>query len=210
MIFGRALYYILTLMPNLSNTDTYWSELYDNGRDFTLISGGTLSKLLSYTNSSLPKTCLDIGCGSGQLTRELYHRGYQCIGLDASVVAVQIASQQTVIPHNQLRYEHFDIEFDDFAKIPRQPYSLIVCKLVYAFIHDKPALIEHVNRLLAPGGIFIVITPHVDDTLAGRSGIAVGDNELELLANGFKQLDLYKGEERSGALTYFVGSKVLV
>ena len=192
-------------MLNPSDTDIYWSRLYDNGRDFTLISSSTLTKLLSFADHTSPKTCLDIGCGTGQLTRELYHRGYQCVGTDASASAVRLASQLTVAPHDQLQYMQFDIEQDDAAKLPQQNYSLITCKLVYAFIKDKPAFIKHVKQLLAPGGTFVVITPYVDDTPTERRGIAVDDSELQLLAAAFRQEALYKGNEPGGALTYFIG-----
>lgn len=195
-------------MTKLSDTDVYWSRLYDQGRDYTLLSSGVLTRLLSFADNAIPKTCIDIGCGTGRLTRELYHRGYQCVGVDASTSAIRLASQLTVVAREQLRYVRFDIEHDDTRKLPQQPYSLITCKLVYAFIQDKPAFVQKVKQLLAPGGIFVVITPHTDETPKERSEIAVGDRELKLLAENFQQLDMYKGDERGGALTYFVGSNL--
>ncbi len=193
------------LAPKPSNTDAHWSGIYDSGRDFTLISDGMLTKLLSFTGGELPKTCLDIGCGTGQLTRELYHRGYKCVGIDASASAVKLASSLTVAPRERLRYLHFDIEYGDAAMLPAQPYSLITCKLVYAFIEDKPAFLRKVNKLLTPGGLFVVITPHVDDVPADRCGIAVNDSELGLLSRNFIEAAQYRGNELGGALTYFAG-----
>lgn len=191
-------------MPS-NDTDDYWSDLYDTGRDFTLITSKSLSKVLSYADSSLAKTCLDIGSGTGQLTRELYHRGYVCGGIDISTSAVKIAQSLTVMPQDHLWYRHFDIEQDDVDKLPGQQYSIITCKLVYAFIKDKPAFLQKIKRLLAPGGIFVVITPHADDTPAERRNIAVNNNDLALLSSNFNQLALYKDDQPGTPLTYFVG-----
>jgi len=195
-------------MPFIKTTDDYWSKLYDNGRDFSFITSKDVSKILSFTDNDSPKTCLDIGCGTGQLTRELYHRGYACVGVDAATSAIKIAESLTAVAHDHLHYVHFDIEHDDIDKLPQKSYSLITCKLVYAFIKDKPAFLDKVKSLLVSNGIFVVVTPHVDDVSAERRGIAVGDNELGLLSSNFEQLALHKGDKRSETLTYFIGRYV--
>jgi hypothetical protein len=66
-------------------------------------------------------------------------------------------------------------------------------------------VIEKVKQLLAPDGVFVVITPHTDDVPAERRSIAVNDSDLNLLSNAFRPLALYKGDEQGGPLTYFVG-----
>lgn len=186
-------------------TDKYWSEIYDSGRDFSLIGSGTLTKLLSYAPIDAPKSCLDIGCGTGQLTRELFHRGYTCFGIDASKSAIRTACTLTTVPATRLSYSQFDVEVDDIEGLATKQFNLITCKLVYAFIKDKPSFLNKVKKLLTPGGIFVVITPHVDDTPAERQGIAVSEDEIKLLDSSFRQLDLYKDPMPGGALTYFIG-----
>src|SRR5688572_1600088 len=115
----------------MQDLDKHWSAWYDQDKDFILISSQAVSKILGNLDESLPKTHLDIGCGTGQLTRELYHRGYTCIGIDASSSAVKIAKSLTV--RDGLRYLQFNADDGDFKTLPGQPYSLITCKLVYAF-----------------------------------------------------------------------------
>lgn len=187
------------------NIDTYWSELYDDGRDYRFVTSGELSKLLSYTDAAMPKTCLDIGSGTGQLTRELFHRGYRCVGVDAAASAITTASSLTTVSRKELQYIHFDIENDSIDKLPHKSYALITCKFVYAFMRDKSAFLNNVKHLLVPNGVFMVITPRVEDVAAERRDIAVDDSELALLSANFKKLALYKGNESGGALTYFVG-----
>lgn len=91
-----------------------------------------ITRFLSYADSDTPKTVLDIGSGTGQLTRELFHRGYKCVGIDVSLSAVKMAESLTVVPQASVTYLHFDIENDDLGKLPRASYGLITCKLVYA------------------------------------------------------------------------------
>jgi len=193
-------------MPTTPDLDTYWSELYDSGRDFTLTTSETLTKILSFTDPSLPKTCLDIGCGTGQLTRELYHRDYQCVGVDAATSAIKIAKSLTVAPREQLNYVRLDVEQGELSELPSQSYSFITCKLVFAFIKNKPDFLMKVKELLSPGGIFVVITPHIDDVLKERRGIAIDDAELALLSANFNQLSVYKGHELNSPLIYFIGA----
>lgn len=186
-------------------TGAYWNHLYDSGREYTLITQTALSTILSFTSDSLPKTCLDIGCGTGQLTRELYHRGYQCTGLDLSASAITIAASLTVVPHNELQYIRHDIAHDDLTKLPHGSYSIITCKLVYAFIPNKASFLERVRSLLTPGGTFVVVTPHTVETPPDRQGIAVADTDLALLATHFRQRALYKDSASRIPLIYFVG-----
>ena len=136
------------------NKITHWNSYYDNGTDFGFITSQALSKLLSYTNPNVPKVALDIGCGTGQLMRELNHRGYQCLGIDVSGSAVRIAKSLTT-RSDELQYLQSDIENVDIETLPLQPYSLITCKLVYAFVQNKGPFLKKVDELLVNGRIQI-------------------------------------------------------
>jgi 2-polyprenyl-3-methyl-5-hydroxy-6-metoxy-1,4-benzoquinol methylase len=124
-------------------TDQHWSKIYSQGRDFRLISSQAIDRFLAYLPSEA-KSCLDIGCGTGQLTRELYHRGYSVVGVDASQAAIQYARQHTIAPADQLHYIHLDIESTDpdTTQLPYGGFDLVTCKLVYAFIEDKPTFLK--------------------------------------------------------------------
>lgn len=185
------------------DTGQYWNNIYGHGRDFTLATAQEISRFLEYTDQNLPKTCLDIGCGTGQLTRELYHRGYQCVGIDASTTAIKLAQSYTVVPENRLSYVKRDVERETINNLPLALYSLITCKLVYAFVKDKPAFLERVKQLLAPTGAFVVITPLPEEVPPEKRGIAVSEGEVKLLSGEFRQVALY----RDRGLTHFVGRR---
>lgn len=140
------------------NLDQYWSAYYSSGSDFGLVTSQLLDKILDKVDVSLLKNNLDIGCGTGQLTRELSHRGYRCTGIDISTSAISAARRHTV-QTEELQYVHDDIEKIASSSLPSAPYSLITCKLVYAFMQDKPVFLDKVKSLLRDKGMFVIITP---------------------------------------------------
>lgn len=91
------------------NPDHYWSSHYDKGIDYGLIPSSMVTRIVTMVDSGLPKECLDVGCGTGQLTRELYHRGYTCTGLDISTSAIRIAKSNTIFS-DKLIYQRADVE----------------------------------------------------------------------------------------------------
>ncbi len=186
----------------MTNTDQHWSNYYDQGKDFGLITAQAITKLLSYVDDDLPKTNLDIGCGTGQLTRELYHRGYTCLGVDASAKALEIARSLTM--REGLEYRQFDVEAEGIKSLSDQSYTLITCKLVYVFIKDKASFLSKVTSVLAERGIFVIITPLTTDVPPEKAGIAIDfDQTIDELRAAFKKVQLYPGQ----GVTYFVCSK---
>lgn len=147
-----------------------WDDAYVAGRDFTLISGDSITQILAYLPKGSEKTCLDIGCGTGQLSRELYHRGFKVLGVDASSEAICIAKERSIAtPPSDLDYKQLDIEKSTISK----RFSLITCKLVYAFIKHKSDFLEKIARTLEPNGIFVIITPLDETTPPEKQAIAV-------------------------------------
>ncbi len=184
------------------SVDQHWSNIFKQGRDFQLVSSQEIDRFLSYTLPETPKTCLDLGCGTGQLTRELYHRGYKVIGVDASSEAVRRAKELTIVPDEELSYAQVDIEHDDLSEKAGSlaPYGIVTCKLVYAFIKDKTAFLEKVKNVLHPEGVFVVITPMLEDVDESKKGIAIDNGALKLLKAHFKEVSIYK----LNGLTYIV------
>ena len=181
--------------------DVYWSDLYNQGRDFKLAASNEITKLLHYVSPMAPKTALDIGCGTGQFTRELYHRGYNVVGIDAATTAIQIARSLTVVSPELLTYAHFDIEHDDLSGLIKQPYGLVTCKLVYAFLRDKSSFLRRVKQLLAPQGAFVLITPQPEHTPSVKAKIVAQASDMELISLVFKKVAGYQ----DNGLIYFVG-----
>lgn len=134
--------------------DQFWSANYAKQRDYTQLKTADLLDIIQLTGAT-PGAHLDIGCGTGNLTRDLYHLGYQSTGIDFSEAAIALARQANIYTSKSLQYIH-----GDFMSLPfDETFSLISCKLVYAFMPDKPAFLKKVHSLLATNGSFVLITP---------------------------------------------------
>lgn len=154
----------------MRSMNDYWNECYATGKDFRFLSHRSITRLLDYIGQESERTCLDIGCGTGQLTRELIHRGYRCTGIDVSPKAISIASSLTVSP--QAKYLCLDVEKDSMQALSRS-YGLITCKYVYAFIADKTKFLGMVADRLSDDGTFFMIAPLTDDEPIERRAITV-------------------------------------
>ncbi len=72
---------------------------------------------------------------------------------------------------------------------------LITCKLVYAFIQNKPLFLKRVAQLLDPQGLFVVITPLVGSMPPERRSIAVSEDDVNVLYRQFKKIASYEERE---------------
>lgn len=175
------------------DVDRYWSAHYSQGKDFSLMTSQFLDTILAHVDATQPKNNLDIGCGTGQLTRELNHRGYSCIGVDASRAAIETAKRLT-LRKDELQYVHGDIEQMEAPSFPGSPYSLITCKLVYAFIRNRAELLKKVQSLLGDKGSFVIITPVIQSISEDKKEIAVDyDDTLRELSNYFNNISTLEG-----------------
>ncbi len=86
-----------------------WNSIYKSGKDFGIIPEVIVDQILSFTEKK-SSTFLDIGCGTGQLSRSLYDKEYTGLGIDLSEEAVKIAtSKNTFITYKALDIETADI-----------------------------------------------------------------------------------------------------
>lgn len=176
----------------------HWNKYYDTGADFTHSTQSELSKLLGYVDNKVSKNCLDIGCGTGQLSRELFHRGFSVLGIDVSDKAIEIARRASIYIGKGLEYGCIDFEQETLAG--DQTFSLITCKFVYSFIKDNTAFLQKVFDYLHPGGVFIIITPTKEQVPPEKVKITVDyQDTLNELGQYFKVETL-----ESRGLTYFI------
>ena len=98
-----------------------------------------------------PKTCLDLGCGTGILCEILHQNGIKAAGMDFSSGMIDIARQG----NPEIRYEVADM----ITYCPDQQFDLVTCT-GDALNHirqlsDIRKIFQNVYRYTAPGGYFI-------------------------------------------------------
>ena len=118
---------------------------------------------------------LDLGCGRGQLLRELRNRGLPAVGIDSSARMLKHGSQQRL---NVVRASAAALP------VPDESFSSIVCTYPGSWIRE-PAVWVEIERVLSPGGqILILLGGNVSRgrggnvrALLGRLTYGAGDNQ---------------------------------
>ncbi len=100
---------------------------------------------------------IEIGCGTGPVTRWLAKRGFKSLGIDISKTAIAMAKEQS--KGLEIRFKQADICTD----LPSKPgvFDLVVdghCLHCITQPKDRKAFLNNAYRILKPGGLFLVST----------------------------------------------------
>ncbi|HYF25995.1 MAG TPA: class I SAM-dependent methyltransferase [Baekduia sp.] len=109
---------------------------------------------------------LELGVGTGQMTRALRERG----------VAIEVVEGSPVLAA-QAREEHpglvvHEAMFEDFA--PAAPYDAVLALHVVEHVDDPRAMLAHLATWVRPGGRLVVVVPNAESLhrrLAVRMGL---------------------------------------
>lgn len=99
--------------------------------------------------------CLDLGCGTGNMTMELCSRGFDMIGVDSSVEMLDVAREKAYDAEKSILYLNQDMtEFELYGTV-----AVVVSTLdCVNYITDEEALLKAfklVNNYLDQKGLFI-------------------------------------------------------
>jgi 2-polyprenyl-3-methyl-5-hydroxy-6-metoxy-1,4-benzoquinol methylase len=177
----------------------------------------TASKIIESSKKFLKKSncVLDFGCGSGAITNKLSKVAKSIDAIDISSGMLEFAKKQaekdSVANINYIQASIFDGRFKD------EKYDVILAFNVLHYIEDMPRLIERINTLLKPNGVFVSSTACLKEKrsligylvlLLTRIGMMpkiffYKKNELEILIkNG--NFEIIKSEKISKLPEYFI------
>lgn len=138
-----------------------WDQAYIKSRDvlhrdYLALTTNNLSYILSKLQEENKKrTALDIGCGTGQVCRDLFHRGFDVMGIDLSGEAIKTAKGSTKYLNKGVTFLQCDIEAE---KLSLETMDLIICKDTYAFIKDKKAFVDNALSVMRPDSLLVIIS----------------------------------------------------
>lgn len=162
----------------------YWEPLWAEGRRYRQPCEAEEKLMAEHLGLGKGRPALDIGSGDGRPARHLHHElGYSTTGVDCSPSAVALAAAHDSDAGPAPMWQCLDFARDALTTLPDPAYALIICRLVYRWMDDKPAFLDRVHRLLAPGGTFWVVTEiacrrTTTDPALLRLGIPSADAEL--------------------------------
>ncbi|MFF3563691.1 methyltransferase, FxLD system [Streptomyces sp. NPDC002574] len=171
-------------------TRAQWSEHYDGGSGFRAL--GDVEKRLLVERVPAPTgggRALDVGCGTGELAVFLTSQGYGVDAVDFAEGALTRARAEHA-EVGAVRWLCLDVEREDLGGLDEE-YDLITMRLAVAFLRDRTRVLRRLAARLREDGALVVVTPVADRTPAERRNIALDEDELGLLAEGFEQVERF-------------------
>lgn len=122
---------------------------------------------------------LELGCGTGSMTKRLSSKGYDMIGVDSSEDMLAIAREESFENQDNILYLCQDMrEFELYGTVAA---VVSVCDSMNYILNEEDLLkvFRHVNNYLDPSGIFIfdLDTQYAYEEVIGDSTIAENRNE---------------------------------
>ncbi|MFG3527421.1 class I SAM-dependent methyltransferase [Streptomyces sp. NPDC047917] len=166
-----------------------WQEHYDMGQGFRPLGDAELALLAEHVPAPEGGRALDVGSGTGELAVALARMGYRVDAVDFAEGALVRARAEH--PEEQgVRWLCLDIEQDPLPSPPEEDeggYDLVTLRLSAAFIRARSRVLRALGAQLRKDGALVVITPVVEHTPHERRHIALDEDELSQITDGFEE-----------------------
>ncbi|MGH2645856.1 MAG: class I SAM-dependent methyltransferase, partial [Chitinophagaceae bacterium] len=120
------------------------AELYDDKHAFVFKYGESVLELLDVKPG---ERILDLGCGTGYLTKEIKQHGAEVVGMDASADMISRAAK-----------EHPDVDFllgDATDFLFTEPFDAVFSNATLHWVHKADEAVKCVYNCLKRGGRFV-------------------------------------------------------
>ncbi len=147
--------------PPTDGTNRWDAEAYDDGLSFVYEYGTDVLDLLAPEPG---ERVLDVGCGTGHLTRAIADAGAEAVGVDASEAMVEAARRE----HPGLRFVHADARdlaaADDAALAGA--FDAVFSNAALHWITEQDRAIASAADVIRPGGRFVAELGGADNVAA--------------------------------------------
>ena len=118
--------------------------LYNDQHDFVHNFGDEVVNLL---NPQKDDVILDLGCGTGDLTKKISSSCKEVIGIDSSLEMIQVAGRK----YHEISFYHMDAEDLDI----NITFDAVFSNAVLHWIVEPELIVQNINRHLKVGGRFV-------------------------------------------------------
>gem|GEM_PF-715421 len=140
----------------MADIKEYYERYWDNPDEYYDPTTPQRTALLRAHAAGLAKgsKVLDVGCGRGEFVKLFAEMGYAAEGIDISEVGISYARTQ----HPDCTFHCGPVE----GMLPERKgmYDFVFSSEVIEHLFDVGTYLEAINRLLKPGGLFIITTPY--------------------------------------------------
>ena len=99
--------------------------------------------------------CLDLGCGTGNITLRLSQKGFDMIGVDSSLDMLDVAREKAESSGKNILFLNQDMRSFELYGTVGAVFSSLDCMNYVTDSDDLKKVFELVNNYLDPGGIFV-------------------------------------------------------
>ena len=158
-------------------------------------SGISPPELLEFIQNHPAGNAIDLGCGTGTNIITLAHAGWRVTGVDFASRAIRIAKAK--LKHENIQA---DIHVGDVTKLDNitGSYDLVLDIGCFHGLSQEGKLdyLNQLDRLLAPGGFWLMYGFFNPDPL--HSGPGLAEAEIDLISPRLALRSLQKGFDRRG------------
>lgn len=153
-------------LPTMEQIKSVYDNAFTYQKEFTSVEEKGYRRYVSLVENALDGNTgrlLDVGCATGAILKEAVRAGWNTYGLDLSEELLEQAAKR--VPEAKL----FNGELKD-TQFPSEAFDVVIAINLLEHVLNPKELIEEVNRILRPGGVFLFKTVRIDSMLAKKRG----------------------------------------